>query len=116
MAIEFFINHTFLISLCIFSYFRYGSVAILFLRHFSTDRNLTVYAQSRQSTRLFLQSSGLGPPPPSPVGERVPPPSWPGGDVLAGEGGVGPNSNEGTDTVILYVFFWFNQYEPLYLL
>jgi hypothetical protein len=48
-----------------------------------------VQSQSRQSTRLFLQSSELGPPQPSLTCRRVCPPLWfrggPGG--LAGEGG-----------------------------
>jgi hypothetical protein len=43
-------------------------------------------SQSRQSAKLFLQSSELGLPNPSPAGECVPPPfvSW-GRGTLAGE-------------------------------
>jgi hypothetical protein len=40
----------------------------------------------RQSTRVFLQSSELGPPPPSPADECVPPGTK--------RGGGGPNSDE----------------------
>ncbi len=47
---------------------------------------------SRQSTRLFLQSSELGPPPPLVPG---------GTHSIAGERGRGgPNSDEGRDTVV----------------
>jgi hypothetical protein len=54
---------------------------------------LFLFPQSRQSSRLFLQPSELGPPPtPSPACECVPHP-------FAGEGG--PNSDERTDTVVL---------------
>jgi hypothetical protein len=66
-----------------------------------------VYSQSRQSARLFLQSSELGLPQPrhpqvSGVG------GWGGAHSLAGVGvGVGgPNSDEGTDncgTLGIYV-------------
>ncbi len=49
----------------------------------------------RQSARPFLQSSELGPPTPSPAGERVPSLWFRGWDTLAGEGVGGPNSNEG---------------------
>jgi hypothetical protein len=66
-----------------YSYFRHESVAVLFLRNFSKDRNLTVYAQSRQSSRLFLQSSGLGYSPPPHPQASVPPPPLVGGDTLA---------------------------------
>jgi hypothetical protein len=64
-------------------------------------------SQSRQSTRLFLQSSELGPPPaptPSPASESVPT-LWFRGEgthSLAGEGVGGPYSDEGTDTVGMY--------------
>ncbi len=60
--------------------------------------------QSRQSARLFLQSSELGLPQPL-TRRRVCPPllvgGGGGGNSLAGEGVVGPNSVEGTDTVVL---------------
>jgi hypothetical protein len=58
-------------------------------------------ALSRQSARLSLQSSQLGPP--SPAGECVLLPfgSRGGTHSLAGEGVGGPNSDEGTDTVVL---------------
>jgi hypothetical protein len=44
------------------------------------------------------------PPPPSPSGQCVPSPFIPGGTrSLAGEGVGGPNTEEGTDAVVLYV-------------
>jgi hypothetical protein len=61
------------------------------------------------STRLFLQSSELDPPPStSPAGECARSLLVPGGThSLAGEGvGEGPNSDEGTDTVVLYVYIF----------
>jgi hypothetical protein len=57
-----------------------------------------------QSARLYLQSSDLGPPIPSPAGECVPPFTVvPGGGTnsLGGEGVGGPHSNKGTGTVVL---------------
>jgi hypothetical protein len=57
--------------------------------------------QSRQSDRLFFQSSELGPFTHSPAGECVTPLSFGGGDTLAGDGVEGSNSDEGTDTVVL---------------
>jgi hypothetical protein len=65
------------------------------------------------STRLFLQSSELGPSTPSPAGECVPSPFGSGRREharlisLAGEGVGGPDSDEGTDTVVLYVYIYF---------
>ncbi len=60
---------------------------------------------SRQSDRLLLQSSELGPPIPLPAGERCPSPWFRGGGggalSLAGEGVGGPNSDEGTYTLVL---------------
>jgi hypothetical protein len=44
--------------------------------------------QSRQSAKLFLKSSALGPPNPSPTGECAPPSSA-GRGTFAGERGVG---------------------------
>jgi hypothetical protein len=65
-------------------------------------------SQSRQKTRLFLQSSELDPlppPPPNLQGSVSPDPFVPGrgGNTLvcAGEGVGGPNSDEGRDTVVL---------------
>ncbi len=58
-----------------------------------------------QSARLSVQSSELGPPNPSPAISVVPLPfGSKGGDTLACGGG-GPNSNEGTDTLVLYVHY-----------
>jgi hypothetical protein len=47
------------------------------------------------------------PPIPSPAGEYVPPFGSGGGEThsLTGEGVGGPNSDEGTDTVVLYRYF-----------
>jgi hypothetical protein len=63
-----------------------------------------VYAQSIQSARLSVQSSELGSPTPSSASGGCTPP--PPGDTLDwGEGVVGPNSDEGTDTLVLYVYY-----------
>ncbi len=69
--------------------------------------------QSRQSARLFLQSSELGLPHPLTRSRACPPPlvqrGW---DTLACERG-GPNSNEGTYTVVMYfvlVHRWWHEY------
>ncbi len=66
--------------------------------------------QSRQSARLFLQSSELGHPPPLPHPQaNVSLTLGPGGDTLAcgrREGG-GPNSDEGTDTVVFQEDMYF---------
>jgi hypothetical protein len=57
-------------------------------------------AQSRQSARLILQSSELEPPPP--CREVFLPSLVPGGGHTRwGERGGGPNSDEGTDTLVL---------------
>ncbi len=65
---------------------------------------------SKQSARLFLQSSELGILTPSPAGEWPPdPPFGTGGaHTLSGEGVGGPNSDEGTETetVILCVYIY----------
>jgi hypothetical protein len=52
-------------------------------------------SQKRQSAGLFVQSSELGPPPPTPS--------------LACGRGVGrvPNSDEGTYTVVLFIYTYF---------
>jgi hypothetical protein len=59
--------------------------------------------QSRQSARLSLQSSELGPQPPHSQGECAPPSLRfrEGTHSLAGGGVGGPNSDEGTGTVVL---------------
>jgi hypothetical protein len=65
----------------------------------------TLLSQSRRSARLFLWSSELGPL----TCRRVcPPPLVMGGGThwLAGEGG-GPNSDEGTNIVVLKVYMYF---------
>ncbi len=54
---------------------------------------------SRQSAKLFLQSSELGLPTLSPAGERVPfPPVWLKGGTQSLAG------NEGTDTVEVHIY------------
>ncbi len=63
--------------------------------------------QSRQSAKLFLQSSELGLPIPLAAGECALPPPHPlvrgGGHTrLRERGWVSPNSDEGTYTVVLY--------------
>jgi hypothetical protein len=62
---------------------------------------------------FFLQSSELGLPHPLTrrrvLSELSPPPLWWGGGAHshAGEGVGGPNSNEGTDTMVLWVPLWY---------
>jgi hypothetical protein len=60
-----------------------------------------------QSARIFLQSSELGPPTPPPHPQASVSPFGSGGGThsLGGEGLEGPNSDEGTDTVLLYVCY-----------
>ncbi len=57
--------------------------------------------------RLSFQSSELGPPPPNGQGSVAPPPF--GSKVkphsLAGKGVRGPNSDEGTDNLVLYEYY-----------
>jgi hypothetical protein len=68
---------------------------------------LTSLPQSRQSARPFLQSLELGLPHPSPAGERALPLVQ--GECthsLGGEGWGSPNSNEGPDTVVLFVYLY----------
>ncbi len=63
-----------------------------------------VSALSIQSAKLYIQSSELGPVPPYPQ-ESVTPPLWVQGGRhtrLRGRGG-GPNSDDGTDILVLYV-------------
>jgi hypothetical protein len=66
-----------------------------------------LFPQSIQSARLSLQLSELAPPAPSPASEFCPLHMGPMGEPhsLAGEGVGGPNSNEGTDTLVLYVYY-----------
>jgi len=56
---------------------------------------------SRQSARLTLQLSELGPPPPHPQNMCPPFGSGWGTHSLAGKGLGGPKSDKGTDTVVL---------------
>jgi hypothetical protein len=67
-------------------------------------------AQSRQSAKLFLLSSDLGLPQPL-TRRRVcypPPPAVLGGGAHSLERGVGsPNSDEGTYTVVLFIYTYF---------
>ncbi len=74
-------------------------------RIFLSEHNRQVRTQNRQSAKLFLQSSELGFPYPL-TRRRVCTPSSlvPGGHTRLRErrwGGGGPNSDEGTDTVVL---------------
>ncbi len=68
-------------------------------------------AQSKQSAKLFLQSSELGLPQPlTPwrVCPCTPPPVMGGGaHSLAREGWESPNSDEGTYTVVLFIYKYF---------
>jgi hypothetical protein len=63
---------------------------------------------SRQSARLSLQSSEVGPPVPSPASECCPPLWFRGGGThsLSEEGAQVANSDEGTDTLgIVYSLY-----------
>ncbi len=75
-------------------------------------------AQSRQIAKLFLQSSELGLTQPlNPMQASVPPPGSGGRGTLAGERGVGresPSSDEGTYTVVLFIYTYFVGAERLY--
>jgi hypothetical protein len=77
-----------------------------------SERRGGLYAdpQSRQSAKLFLQSSELGVPRPPPAGECAPPPfgSGGGGHSRYRERGWGsPNSDGGTYTVVLCIYKYF---------
>ncbi len=84
----------------------------------STYRKVRVVyvSQSRQSTRHFSSRPNWDPPPPPspvPVGECAPRPLWFGGGTHSLRDWVGPNSDEGTDTVVrinplLHIFFIFS--------
>ncbi len=55
--------------------------------------------------RLSVLSTELGPSPPRPQASVAPPFGSKGGDTLDyGGGGGGPSSDEGTDTLVLYVY------------
>jgi hypothetical protein len=63
-----------------------------------------VAPQSRQSARIYLQSSEFSPPPPhlpASVGSPPPPMVPEGTHSRAGERAGGAKSDEGTDTLIL---------------
>jgi hypothetical protein len=66
-------------------------------------------SQSRQSAKLFLQSSELGLPQPLTRRRVCPPPSVPGvgPHSLAREGWESPSSDEGTYTVVLFIYMYF---------
>jgi hypothetical protein len=68
-----------------------------------------MHRDSRLSARLFLQSSETGPQTP-PFPKRVcplPPFGSGGAHSLAGEGVGYPNFDEGTDTLVLYLYMYF---------
>jgi hypothetical protein len=74
-------------------------------------------AQSRQRTRLFLQSSESGPPHPLTCRQVCPLLLWFWGEgtqlLTTTREGVGdPNSDEGTDTVALFVFSIYTRFFP----
>ncbi len=68
-----------------------------------------LFSHSRQSARLVLQSSELGPPPPHPLASVSPPPLVPGeGHTrLRERGWESPNYDEGTYTVVLFIYMYF---------
>ncbi len=77
------------------------------LKKFETDDLLTSGAQSRQSAKLFLQSSELGLPQPLTRRRVCPPPAWFRGEGYTRwreRGWESPNSNEGTYTVVLFIY------------
>ncbi len=64
--------------------------------------------QSRQSAKRLLQSSEMGLP--HPFSRRPPPTLWSGGGGhtrLRERGWESPNADEGTDTVVLYIYKYF---------
>jgi hypothetical protein len=71
--------------------------------------------QSIQSARLSVQSSELGPPTPSPASECCSPFLGPRRETnsLAGEEVEGPNPDEGTDTLVLYVYYNLSTHKSL---
>ena len=71
-----------------------------------------VRPQSRQSAKRFSSRWNWDSPTPLAAGECAPPPFGPGGraDSLAAKGVGSPNSNEGTYTVVLYIYKYFVVY------
>ncbi len=68
---------------------------------------VSVQTQSRQSAKLFLLSSELGLPHPSPAGECAP--LWfgvEGHTRWREKGWESPNSDEGTYTVVLFIYIY----------
>ncbi len=66
------------------------------------------WAQSRQSAKRFSSRWNWDSPTPLAAGECAPPPFGPGGHTrLRLKGWGSPNSNEGTYTVVLYIYKYF---------
>jgi hypothetical protein len=71
----------------------------------SATSYVVLYRQRIQNARLSFQSSELGPPPPHPHGSVPTPPLWVQGGRhtrFRGGGVGGPNSDLGTDNLVLY--------------
>ncbi len=66
-----------------------------------------VVAQSRQSAKRFSSRWNWDSPTPLAAGECAPPPFGPGGRAHSLKGWGSPNSNEGTYTVVLYIYKYF---------
>ncbi len=69
--------------------------------------------QSRPSAKLFSSRRNWDSPNPSPAGECAPPPSGSGGEGHTRwreRGWESPNSNEGTNTVVLFIYTYFVSY------
>jgi hypothetical protein len=89
---------------------------LLKLKDFQRDLTYTVlYYKLKVKARtvdrvlgFFSSRPNSGTPPPPP-----PPPSAGGTHSLAGEGVLSPNSDEGTDTVVLYVYYRYFVHRPL---
>jgi hypothetical protein len=78
--------------------------------HVTTIKAGYISAQSRQSAKLFLQSSELGLPHPSPAGEcALPPFAWGGGAHSLAREGVGESHFRRGDihcgTLYIYMYF-----------
>jgi hypothetical protein len=95
------------------------SLVLLIVTYLHTLHQLYRYytSQSWQSGKLFLQSSESGLPHPLAAGECAPHPMARGGGGVGGRhtrwrerGWESPNSDEGTYTVVLYIFNYFVLY------
>ncbi len=87
------------------------------LFHHDGAAHVPLRPQSRQSAKFFLRCRNWDSPNPSPAGECAPPPSGSGGEGHTRwreRGWESPNSDEGTYTVVLFIYTYFVSVTPPY--